>query len=160
MCYNANQIDALVQEQQRLCRLEESLHGGQNGSSEAASSNESPARLESRASIVTSREHARRLQLLTGLIQQRLVDRAEIDQRAAAVVAARIAAARARKLESYRETANRPAAQQREISIQKSVEALERERAEIARLEVWETGTDTWLKSKLGSWVSAMLAHT
>lgn len=130
------QIDALVEEQQRLCRLEESLLG-HSGPSEAASSTESSRSTDSH--IVTAREHARRLQLLTGLIQQRLVDRAEIDQLAAAIVAARSAAARARKLESYRETANRPAAQQREISIQRSVEALERERAEIARLEVCET---------------------
>lgn len=128
------QIDALVDEQQRLCRLEESLHGHSgSGASEAASSESSAS---SRAHIVTGREHARRLQLLTGLIQQRLVDRADIDQRAAALAAARTAAARARKLESYRETANRPAAQQREISIQRGVEALERERAEIGRLEV------------------------
>jgi hypothetical protein len=129
------QIDALVEEQQRLCRLEESLHGHSGSGASEAASTESSASSHAHV-VVTGREHARRLQLLTGVIQQRLVDRADIDQRAAALTAARTAAARARKLESYRETANRPAAQQREISIQRSFEALERERAEIGRLEV------------------------
>ena len=87
------QIDALVDEQQRLCRLEESLHGHSDIGTSSAAATESSA--SSRAHIVTGREHARRLQLLTGLIQQRLVDRADIDQRTAALAAARTTAARA-----------------------------------------------------------------